>query len=197
MTIQEIEQNHGSLIGRTGSWYFQGSSLCAKATITAVDYYLQEITLSVIGQSIPTIQPGPDLFMQSFSWDPIVASTRPIQVGDPLQEGDIVRYINKTQAGFTNGKDYIIGGIYWKGCPSDRLGIVADDVGRPNGWQRNMFELVRTPTAQPLEIIMVGGQVNEVIQRLPAHDCNLNVAHYDSGWSAYDYCRICDKKLNA
>lgn len=29
---------------------------------------------------------------------------------------------------------------------------------------------------------------------IPEHTCSENMKHYDSGWSAYNYCSICDKK---
>lgn len=39
------------------------------------------------------------------------------------------------------------------------------------------------------------GRFQTARPNISAHDCSANLKTYDSGWSRYDYCSICDKKL--
>ncbi len=127
----------------------------------------------------------------------------PMTDGHPLNPGDIVQFVAIGMADqfFTPGKEYVIRADQGS-QPPDRLCIVADDKGSSNGWVRRYFSFVRRGDASNV-VIQTGGQIqprqghSAPMGMIPAHDCAQNVAHYDSGWSAFDYCRICDKKFQS
>lgn len=72
--------------------------------------------------------------------------------------GDKVKFINTDpdfqNRGFTIDKIYTVGGKYQddynKWNMDERIGIIADDINRENGWEVSFFELV--PESKPVEI---------------------------------------------
>ncbi len=110
-----------------------------------------------------------------------------------FKAGDLVRYVGRyTTTSFTIGKIYTVGGKYHQSQFAD-IGVIEDDRGGPNGWDYAMFELISDANPQPGYKIDIGAYpLPQMGPVMPAHACPAHTALYDSGWSRYLYCTICD-----
>lgn len=209
MTTQELEQTHGPLVGRTGRYFFPLTGASVRVTITGVDHALQCIEMRR-DDGFPNVYPDANLVAVHLAWDPLPSNTQAniysqtaMSPGHPLDPGDIVRFVAASGGGFTRGKEYVIRHDQ-RTLPQDRVGVEVDDTGSPNGWKIQYFEYVRS--AQASKVVFSSSatlQRREGVKTIaeleakrlpPAHTCSENMKHYDSGWSAYNYCTICDKK---
>lgn len=121
--------------------------------------------------------------------------------------GDQIRFIyhgvtTPFGCSFTIGKVYEVGGHYHAHPTAGRVGVVKDDHGQPNGWEEMFFDLAvaasehksGNPVMSPPVLATIEAPQMAII---PPHDCADpdNLRTYDSGWSRYDYCNICDHKI--
>jgi len=196
-------------------------------------------------------------------------------MGCAWSEGDIVECAETMTPWFTKGKKYTVGGMFYSpGKEPNRVAVMSDDCGLPNGWSADKFTLV--PTKIPVfnftgtiskrightssgvyttlqtfksgdtvrvitdfpyfssinkgdiltleqyipisdtwtvkdkkgllwaigaqDFELVSTSTEPAVSKTPSltsipHLCDNNRKTYDSGWSKYDYCEVCDKKF--